>query len=74
MPTILVDGEEESVLEESEQTMRPSDVAIQQQRVQGWHPILDPEWIIYSFLALAVIMIPVGKYYGRLCGHVGIIS
>lgn len=63
MPTILVDGEEESVLEESEQTMRPKDVAVQQQRVFAWHPILDPEWMIYCFLALAVIMIPVGTYY-----------
>lgn len=60
MPTILVDGEEESVLDESEQTMRPKDVAVQQQRVSAWHPILDPEWMIYSFLILAVIMIPVG--------------
>ena len=60
MPTIIVDGEEESVLEDDEQTMRPKDVAVQQQRVFAWHPILDPEWAIYSFLILAVIMIPVG--------------
>lgn len=60
MPTIVVDGEEESILDESEQTMKPKDVAVQQQRVQAWHPILDPEWMIYSFLILAVIMIPVG--------------
>jgi hypothetical protein len=62
MPTIVVNGEEESVLEESEQTMRPNDVAFQQQRIYAWHPILDPEWIIYSFLAIAAIMIPVGRY------------
>jgi hypothetical protein len=60
MPTIIVDGEEESVLDEDEQTMRPKDVAVQQQRVFAWHPIMDPEWVIYSFLILAVIMIPVG--------------
>lgn len=60
--TILVDGEEESVLDPSEQTMRPLDVAVQQQRIQAWHPILDPEWMIYAFLALAVILIPVGRY------------
>lgn len=63
MPTILVDGEEESVLEADEQTMRPKDVAVQQQRVYAWHPILDPEWVIYSFLILSVIMIPVGKIF-----------
>jgi hypothetical protein len=66
MPSIWVDGEEESVLDESEQTMRPKDVAVQQQRVFAWHPILDPEWMIYSFLILAVIMIPVGKYLSML--------
>jgi len=60
MPKIVVDGEEESILDESEQTMRPKDVAVQQQRVYAWHPILDPEWMIYSFLILAVVMIPVG--------------
>ena len=62
MPTIFIDGEEESVLDESEQTLRPKDVAVQQQRVFAWHPILDPEWMIYSFLILAIIMIPVGKF------------
>jgi hypothetical protein len=66
MPTIVVDGEEESVLEDDEQTMRPKDVAVQQQRVYAWHPILDPEWVIYSFLILAVVMIPVGTYYYKL--------
>jgi len=62
MPTILVNGEEESVLDESEQTTRPNDSAFNQQRIAAWHPILDPEWVIYSFLALAVIMIPVGTF------------
>ncbi len=62
MPTIVVDGEEESVLEEDEQTMRPKDVAVQQQRVYAWHPIMDPEWVIYSFLILSAIMIPVGTF------------
>ena len=62
MTTIMVDGEEESVLDPSEQTQRPADVAVQQQRVEAWHPILDPEWMIYTFLILAVIMIPVGKF------------
>jgi hypothetical protein len=65
MPTILVNGEEESVLEESEQTTKPSDVAFMQQRIYAWHPILDPEWVIYSFLAIAVIMIPVGKFHAQ---------
>ena len=59
---IIIDGEEESVLDESEQTMKPLDVAVQQQRIQAWHPILDPEWMIYFFLAIAIVMIPVGKY------------
>lgn len=55
------DGDE-FVLDLAEQTNRPADVAIQQQRIQAWHPILDPEWCIYCFLILALIMIPVGMY------------
>ena len=54
--------EDESVLDLADQTLRPKDVALQQQRVEAWHPILDPEWIIYSFLILAVILIPVGAF------------
>jgi hypothetical protein len=54
--------EDESVLDLADQTMRPKDVALQQQRVEAWHPILDPEWMIYSFLILAVILIPVGAF------------
>ena len=38
--------EDESVLELSEQTNRPPDVALAQQRIPAWHPILDPEWMI----------------------------
>jgi hypothetical protein len=57
-----VGDEDESVLDLADQTMRPKDVAVQQQRVAAWHPILDPEWMIYSFLILAIIMIPVGTY------------
>jgi hypothetical protein len=55
--------EDESVLDLADQTMRPPDCALQQQRVEAWHPILDPEWMIYSFLILAVILIPVGALF-----------
>jgi cytochrome c-type biogenesis protein CcmH/NrfG len=53
--------EDESVLPIEEQTQRPNDVAVQQQRIEAWSPILDPEWVIYTLLILAVILIPVGK-------------
>ena len=52
--------DESSAPDESELKNRPADVAVQQQRIEAWHPILDPEWMIYSFLILAIIMIPVG--------------
>jgi hypothetical protein len=55
------DNEDESVLDSIDQQNRPADVALQQQRIKAWHPILDPEWVIYGYLLLAVIMIPVGK-------------
>mmetsp|Transcript_45500 Transcript_45500/g.110705 ORF Transcript_45500/g.110705 Transcript_45500/m.110705 type:complete len:450 (+) Transcript_45500:388-1737(+) len=56
------DGESSSVLPLDEQTMRPPDRAVQQQRVRAWHPILDPNWMVFSYLILAVVMIPVGYY------------
>jgi hypothetical protein len=53
--------DDDSALEESEQTMRPPDVALHQQRVEAWHPILDPVWVIIALLYLGVIMVPVGE-------------
>ena len=55
-----MDDDEDSVLDLADQLNRPPDVAIQQQRVKAWHPILDPEWMIYGYLILAVILIPLG--------------
>jgi hypothetical protein len=54
------DDDDESVLSLSKQTNRPRDVPIQQQRINAWHPILDPNWMIVSYLILALIMIPFG--------------
>lgn len=56
-------SDNESTVDMADQTMRPKDVAVQQQRVLAWHPILDPEWVIYSFLILAVVMIPLGTFF-----------
>jgi hypothetical protein len=56
------DDDDESVLSLSKQTNRPKDVPIQQQRINAWHPILDPNWMIVSYLILALIMIPFGTY------------
>ena len=55
--------DDEPELDLSEQTQRPADVAVAQQRIQAWHPILDPEWMIYSFLLMAVICIPTGTSF-----------
>jgi hypothetical protein len=60
LPVESVMDDQDSVLDISEQLMRPKDVAVQQQRILAWHPYLDPEWVIYSFLILAVIMVPLG--------------
>lgn len=56
------DEEEEVLLDISEQVNRPDDVPIQQQSIKAWHPILDPNWVIVSYLILAAIMIPFGYY------------
>mmetsp|Transcript_9732 Transcript_9732/g.20171 ORF Transcript_9732/g.20171 Transcript_9732/m.20171 type:complete len:103 (+) Transcript_9732:135-443(+) len=53
--------EDDDHLPLSEQTNRPSDIPIQTQTINAWHPILDPNWVIFTYLALAAIMIPFGK-------------
>lgn len=58
-----IDEDDDSVLDLADQLNRPSDVAIQQQRIKAWHPILDPEWMIYGYLILAVILIPLGTSF-----------
>ena len=57
----MMDGEDEDVLDMSEQTNRPKDDALHQQRVQAWHPILDPVWVIVTLFYLGVILVPTGK-------------
>ena len=52
--------DDESVLDISEQTNRPNDVALAQQRIPAWHPILDPVWVIIALFYLGAILVPVG--------------
>ena len=40
---------------------RPPDLALRQQRLKAWKPILDPTWVIAALLIIAAIFIPVGK-------------
>jgi len=62
--------DDESVLDLADQTNRPSDTALQQQRIQAWHPILDPEWMIYTFMILALVLIPVGYNLEKMSNDV----
>ena len=40
---------------------RPSDVALLQQRMKSWQPLLDPKWVIASYLLIGIVFIPVGE-------------
>ena len=42
-------------------TRRPKDVALTQQRMKSWQPLLDPKWIIITYLCIGIIFIPTGK-------------
>jgi len=44
-----------------EQTRRPLDTALRQQRVKAWYPVLDPWWVIGAFVLFGAIFVPVGK-------------
>ena len=52
--------DDESALDLAEQTERPKDVALQQQRIPAWHPILDPTWVIVALFYLGAMLVPVG--------------
>jgi hypothetical protein len=56
----VMDDEDDDVLDPSEQTQRPIDNALNQQRLNAWHPILDPVFVIVALFYLGVIMVPVG--------------
>ena len=59
--TTTNDNDNNSVLDLAEQTQRPVDNAFNQQRVNAWHPILDPVFVIIGLFYLGVIMVPTGK-------------
>jgi hypothetical protein len=64
-PPVIVDDDDDDVLDPSEQTQRPIDNALNQQRLNAWHPVLDPVFVIVALFYLGVIMVPVGT-----CVHV----
>jgi hypothetical protein len=47
--------------DEVNQTRKPSDVALKQQRMKSWQPLLSPRWVIAAYFLIAVIFIPVGE-------------
>ena len=40
---------------------RPADVALKQQRMKSWQPLLDPKWVITCYLMIGIIFIPTGE-------------
>lgn len=39
---------------------KPADVALFQQRMKAWQPLLDPKWMIAAYLCIGLIFIPTG--------------
>ena len=48
-------------------TRRPKDVALTQQRMKSWQPLLDPKWIIITYLCIGIIFIPTGELFYIVC-------
>lgn len=65
--TTTNDNDNNSVLDLAEQTQRPVDNAFNQQRVNAWHPILDPVFVIIGLFYLGVIMVPTGTVFTYMC-------
>jgi len=45
-----------------EQSRRPPDTALRQQRMKGWKPVLNPVWVIGALYILGVLFLPTGFY------------
>ena len=58
----MADDDDDSVLDLADQHNRPIDDAFNQQRIQAWHPILDPWWVIIALFYLGLIMVPAGTF------------
>mmetsp|Transcript_45017 Transcript_45017/g.95797 ORF Transcript_45017/g.95797 Transcript_45017/m.95797 type:complete len:456 (-) Transcript_45017:264-1631(-) len=46
--------------EPPQKSHRPADVALKQQRMKSWQPVLDPKWVIACYLMIGIIFIPTG--------------
>ncbi len=44
----------------AEDSNRPLDTAVRQQRMIAWNPILHPVWVIVTLFAMSVAFIPIG--------------
>lgn len=49
---------------------RPADVALLQQRMKSWQPLLDPKWVIASYFLIGIVFIPVGESTKILNGEI----
>uniref|UniRef100_A0A7S2WPH8 Cell cycle control protein 50A n=1 Tax=Eucampia antarctica TaxID=49252 RepID=A0A7S2WPH8_9STRA len=53
---------------------KPNDTAINQQRMKSWNPILDPVWVICTYIILGIIFIPVGLKINSIADGVSELS
>ena len=56
-------GEEDE--DEDPHARRPADVAFKQQRMKSWQPLLDPWWVIASYLLVGACFLPAGVVIRR---------
>lgn len=49
--------------EETANECEPPDTALRQQRIKGYHPILDPTWTIYSLGLVGLLFLAVGEIH-----------
>ena len=56
--------------EESQQTRRPLDTNVRQQRMNAWIPILHPIYVSLTLVAIGAIFIPLGIYFQNIVGTV----
>jgi hypothetical protein len=52
------------------ETREPKDIAVFQQRMRAWTPILDPKWVIFVLFVIGAVCVPIGVQFNIMSDNV----
>jgi hypothetical protein len=57
-------------MEQQTQSREPKDIAVFQQRMKAWTPILDPKWVILVLFVIGTVCVPIGVQFNIMSDDV----